>query len=137
MHAGKGLSIAATDGAKQRLVVLQQEQVAALEVPEESAATIEIARISKDEMGVRPLPVIGEYGQVTPLVSVPANSLSFSFFTLHCLLYEISCVRCFCKSNSVNVGVGIGTGQCPNFGCQWRFPDNENASSRGRGHHTP
>eukprot|EP00892_Ulva_mutabilis_P010198 jgi/Ulvmu1/7550/UM037_0094.1 len=63
----KGLSVAETPGAKQELVVLQQEQVAALEAPEEFAATIDIARISKDEMGVRPLPVIGEYGQVSPL----------------------------------------------------------------------
>lgn len=68
LHAGKGLRVAATDGAKQQLVALQQEEVATLEAPEESAATIDIARISKDEMGVRPLPVIGEYGQVTPLV---------------------------------------------------------------------
>ena len=75
LHAGKGLKIAVTDGAKQRLLALQQEQVAALEVSEESAASIEIARISKDEMGVRPLPVIGEYGKVTPLVSHPMQIL--------------------------------------------------------------
>lgn len=71
LHADKGLSMAVTDSAKQRLVALQQEQVAALEEPEESAATIDIARISKDEMGVRPLPIIGEYGTVSPLVWHP------------------------------------------------------------------
>jgi len=82
LHADKGLSMAVTDSAKQRLVALQQEQVAALEEPEESAATIDIARISKDEMGVRPTSVATNEVWMQELNSVPVLGANGVFQTM-------------------------------------------------------
>jgi hypothetical protein len=60
--------VAVTDAAVKRLQGLQEETQSSLAAAEGPVAYLEVARLQKDEMVARPLPVVGRYGSVTPLV---------------------------------------------------------------------
>lgn len=65
--AEKGLQVAATDAARARLEALQDEEIVTLK-DRQRVTTIEVARLSKKELGSRVVPLLGRYSQVTAKV---------------------------------------------------------------------
>lgn len=68
MHADKGMGVAVTETARQRLLELEEEPENKLPSVEDAVAGLEVARVQKEETGARPVCVLGAYGQVSPLV---------------------------------------------------------------------
>ncbi|GLC33519.1 hypothetical protein PLESTM_000080200 [Pleodorina starrii] len=81
-----GLQVALTEGARQRLEELLEEKPDASESSSSVAASLVLLRLSPDELGVRPVCVAGELGQVQPedVQAAPRTSQSgaFGIFTM-------------------------------------------------------
>jgi hypothetical protein len=65
--AEKGLRVAATDTARARLEALREEEIPTVQ-DRRLVTTIEVARLSKHELGSRVVPLLGRYSEVAATV---------------------------------------------------------------------
>ena len=61
LHAEQGIKYAVTDGARQRLVGLMEDQESTAPQNEGKAAAIEVSRLTKEDLGSRLVPLAGAY----------------------------------------------------------------------------
>ena len=61
VRAEQGIKVAVTDGGRQRLVQLVEDQESTAPQDERKASTIEVGRLTKEELGSRLVPLAGAY----------------------------------------------------------------------------
>jgi hypothetical protein len=80
-----------TDSARARLEEVLEEQEEAVVAVERPRASMEIARLTKDDIGSRPMALLGAYGVVTPLVRLVGSDVFFLSLWLDQTLASITC----------------------------------------------